>query len=472
MTVDKNGRNMTKEGAGGSFDTLSDYASTARGVVATGRDLDEANTKAKLITPLIRTLGWHVYDNEEVLLEYSGDEGFDDRVDYALFGPNGLHAVVEAKQIGRSLEGQGSQIRRYMRLFGADWGLLTNGEQYLLYQADEEADEELAESLGLADLRSSAHLQSLTRQSAYTTSAAVQSVDNDRSQLPEDLRREIETFVDREQGSEPFPPSDEGFGPLYDTLISAVAPTVQGHDAAKLAALLSLVGGVRKQAPDGQPIRGAIHLLIVHDPGTLAQELVKSVAQLAPDPVRQPAEDGAEGLLTAQPGSDVASRGSFPTRSLDTLSGASHVLLTRLDNVTEAELDDLHDGVRAEPPSGRQEAQMPGLVATSRPKYNRFDSYEPIGEQIGVEPELVSECDLLFVLTDQPGTEDSDAADHRLEVSETAKYASTDSDGSDWQERSETGQPSQTFVRTLITYARDNYYPQLDEDAQDHIRDF
>jgi len=67
---------MTENSNGGAFNSLSKFIKTARGVTATGQSLDEANTKAKIITPLIRTLGWKVYDNSEVLLEYSGEEKY------------------------------------------------------------------------------------------------------------------------------------------------------------------------------------------------------------------------------------------------------------------------------------------------------------------------------------------------------------------------------------------------------------
>lgn len=162
---------MTDPGRGGSFQTLSDFVSTAKQVVATGQNLDEANTKAKIVTPFIRTLGWNVPDNSEVLLEYSGEEQFDDRADYALFGPDGVHAVVEAKQIGQPLANNTAQVRRYMRLFGADWGLLTNGEEYIIHHATGENEETVADAVSLDRLANSPDIQSLTRKSAYAESA-------------------------------------------------------------------------------------------------------------------------------------------------------------------------------------------------------------------------------------------------------------------------------------------------------------
>lgn len=157
---------MSGPSTGGAFDSIEAFVSTAEGVVATGQELDEANTKAKILTPLVRTLGWPVHDNTEVLLEYSGEDQFEDKVDYALFDADELYAVIEAKQIGESLSEHTSQIRRYMRLYGAEWGLLTNGENYQIFRSEDEADEKSVERLSLADLSTSEYLQQLSRDSA------------------------------------------------------------------------------------------------------------------------------------------------------------------------------------------------------------------------------------------------------------------------------------------------------------------
>jgi replicative DNA helicase Mcm len=55
------------------------------------------------------------------------------------------------------------------------------------------------------------------------------------------------------------------------------------------------------------------------------------------------------------------------------------------------------------------------LLGAANPKYGRFDQYEPIGEQIDLEPALISRFDLIFTVTDQPDEEeDADLADHTL----------------------------------------------------------
>jgi hypothetical protein len=256
---------MSGPSTGGAFDSIEAFVSTAEGVVATGQDLDEANTKAKILTPLVRTLGWPVHDNTEVLLEYSGEDQFKDRVDYALFDADELYAVIEAKQIGQSLSEYDSQIRRYMRLYGAEWGLLTNGENYQIFRSKDDADEVLVESISLADLPTSEYLQYLSRDSARGEVEALEPV----NRLSEAKKQEIV-----ELSKEPD---------LYDLMVGSIAPSVYGYEEEKLALLLALVGGVDKRGGSSRPLSGAIDILLVHEPIPRLTDLIDAARRLAPD---------------------------------------------------------------------------------------------------------------------------------------------------------------------------------------------
>jgi DNA replicative helicase MCM subunit Mcm2 (Cdc46/Mcm family) len=256
---------MSGPSTGGAFDSIEAFVSTAEGVVATGQDLDEANTKAKILTPLVRTLGWPVHDNTEVLLEYSGEDQFKDRVDYALFDADDLYAVIEAKQIGQLLSEYDSQIRRYMRLYGAEWGLLTNGEDYRIFRSEDNADELLVESLSLADLPTSEYLQHLSRDSVRGGDETPELV----NRLSDAKKQEIV-----ELSKEPD---------LYEQMVRSIAPPVYGYEKEKLALLFALVGGVNKPEGSVRPLSGAIDILLIHDPIAQLTDLIDATRWLAPD---------------------------------------------------------------------------------------------------------------------------------------------------------------------------------------------
>lgn len=124
---------------------LDKFVTRSREVIQQGGNLDEDNTQTKILTPLVHVLGWNVFDSSEVELEYPRqDSEVEGRVDYALFGDDGNPAIVmEAKQVGAYLPQHTGQIKRYMRLFGGEFGVLSNGERYMVYRRDDsEAPEE------------------------------------------------------------------------------------------------------------------------------------------------------------------------------------------------------------------------------------------------------------------------------------------------------------------------------------------
>ena len=57
---------------------------------------------------------------------------------------------------------------------------------------------------------------------------------------------------------------------IYEKLVLTIAPSIYGHDDVKLALVLQLMGGVRKERKDGTRTRGDIHVLLCGDPGCIA----------------------------------------------------------------------------------------------------------------------------------------------------------------------------------------------------------
>ncbi len=105
-----------------------------RGFISNGRltQLDEANTKATAIEPVLRELGWDVVDPDEVRREYFvGSRS----VDYALFCDDTLKVFIEAKKGGESLERQRhqEQLVRYAFDEGVEIAILTNGATWWFF---------------------------------------------------------------------------------------------------------------------------------------------------------------------------------------------------------------------------------------------------------------------------------------------------------------------------------------------------
>ncbi len=113
-------------------DEIEEYVGRCQQLIESSPQMDEENTKVKLVQPFLELLGWDLYSTE-VALEYtipmaSGST----HVDYALLVGDSPVVFVEAKPVRSSLtDDEVRQLRSYMRQeLDVDWGVLTNGQSF------------------------------------------------------------------------------------------------------------------------------------------------------------------------------------------------------------------------------------------------------------------------------------------------------------------------------------------------------
>lgn len=116
--------------------------------------INEQNTKSTLIQPLLRALGWDVEDCDEVHLEYK-QKGKDKPVDYAMLLLRSPCLFFEAKALGQSLDDRkwASQIMGYASVAGVQWVVLTDGDEYRIYNshASVPVEEKLFRTIRISD---------------------------------------------------------------------------------------------------------------------------------------------------------------------------------------------------------------------------------------------------------------------------------------------------------------------------------
>ena len=100
------------------------------------RRINEQNTKAALIEPILRALGWDLEDLDEVQREYKQGSQ-DNPVDYSLFIRRNPKLFVEAKALGEDIDDRkwASQLMGYASVAGVEWVLLTNGSHWRIYNS-------------------------------------------------------------------------------------------------------------------------------------------------------------------------------------------------------------------------------------------------------------------------------------------------------------------------------------------------
>ncbi|GAA0680560.1 type I restriction enzyme HsdR N-terminal domain-containing protein [Natronoarchaeum mannanilyticum] len=113
-------------------DEIDEYVRRCQQLIESSPQMDEENTKVKLVQPFLELLGWDLYSTE-VALEYtipmaSGST----HVDYALLVGDSPVVFVEAKPVRSALtDSEIQQLRSYMRQeLDVDWGILTNGKSF------------------------------------------------------------------------------------------------------------------------------------------------------------------------------------------------------------------------------------------------------------------------------------------------------------------------------------------------------
>ena len=120
------------------MEDLQSVLRTVRGRIARVRaeGIGEQDTKAGLIVPVLRALGWDTEDLEDVKLEYRRRPP-DNPVDYALFLRREARLFIEAKALGSRLDdpkGAG-RILGYATMAGVEWVALTDGDEWRIYNS-------------------------------------------------------------------------------------------------------------------------------------------------------------------------------------------------------------------------------------------------------------------------------------------------------------------------------------------------
>ncbi|NDV64836.1 type I restriction endonuclease [Bacteroides sp. 224] len=119
----------------------------------------EEATKNALILPLLKSLGYDVFNPLEVMPEFICDIGTKkgEKIDYAIMSDNEPILLIECKHWNQELTLHDNQLLRYFHVSKAKFGLLTNGIVYRFYtdlETPNKMDEKPFLEINLQDLKS------------------------------------------------------------------------------------------------------------------------------------------------------------------------------------------------------------------------------------------------------------------------------------------------------------------------------
>ncbi|WP_224448033.1 minichromosome maintenance protein MCM [Haloprofundus salilacus] len=277
---------------------------------------------------------------------------------------------------------------------------------------------------------------------------------------------------------------------IYDEMVASVAPAIYGYEKEKLAMILQLFSGVTKHLPDGSRIRGDLHMLLIGDPGTGKSQMLSYIQNIAPRSVYTSGKGSSSAGLTA-----AAVRDDFGDGQQWTLEAGALVLADKgiaavdeLDKMRPEDRSAMHEALEQQKISVSKAGinatlkSRCSLLGAANPKYGRFDQYEPIGEQINLEPALISRFDLIFTVTDQPDPEhDGKLADHILQTNyagelNTQRTNLTTSNFTQQEVDDVTQEVAPEIdadlLRKYIAYSKRNCFPTMTDVAMATIREF
>ncbi|WP_101295203.1 minichromosome maintenance protein MCM [Halegenticoccus soli] len=277
---------------------------------------------------------------------------------------------------------------------------------------------------------------------------------------------------------------------IYEEMVASVAPSIYGYDKEKLAMILQLFSGVTKHLPDGSRIRGDLHMLLIGDPGTGKSQMLSYIQNIAPRSVYTSGKGSSSAGLTA-----AAVRDDFGDGQQWSLEAGALVLADKgiaavdeLDKMRPEDRSAMHEGLEQQKISVSKAGinatlkSRCSLLGAANPKYGRFDQYEPIGEQIDLEPALISRFDLIFTVTDQPDPDhDSRLADHILRTNyagelhtQRTRMPRSNFTAEEVDAVTEEVAPEiePDLLRKYIAYAKRNVFPTMTPEAKQTISDF
>jgi replicative DNA helicase Mcm len=219
-------------------------------------------------------------------------------------------------------------------------------------------------------------------------------------------------------------------------------------------------------------------------------QLLQYVRNIAPRSVYTSGKGSSAAGLTA-----AAVRDDFGEGQQWSLEAGALVLADRgvaaideLDKMDSGDRSAMHEGLEQQEISISKAGinatlkSRCSLLGAANPKYGRFDEYEPIAEQIDLEPALISRFDLIFTVTDKPDAEEDERlAEHILQTNyagelNTQRNQLEATTVSQEQVERATEDVSPTlgaeFLRKYVAFAKRSCFPTMTEEAKARIRDF
>ncbi|MEM4390882.1 MAG: minichromosome maintenance protein MCM [Candidatus Diapherotrites archaeon] len=275
---------------------------------------------------------------------------------------------------------------------------------------------------------------------------------------------------------------------IYEMLVQSIAPHIYGHEIMKEAIALQLFGGVKKILPNDQQVRGNIHILLVGDPGMAKSAVLKATDSIAPKSIYVAGKTSSGAGISATAVKDEFGEGGWTLKAgALVLASGGMAMIDEFDKMDSEDRSAMHEAMEQQSISIAKAGIVTkfktetSILAAANPKYSRFDIYRPFIEQIDLPPSLISRFDLFFMIRDVlDKTKDAEIAMHILKTHKAGEMILQRSKkriGKKDEELEEitkqiTPKIPEKLLKKYISYARQNVFPVLTDEALKELSDF
>ena len=189
---------------------------------------------------------------------------------------------------------------------------------------------------------------------------------------------------------------------LFEDLAQSVTPNIEGHESARQALVLQLIGGTALYIDGQLEERGQIHILLVGSPGSGKSQMLKRSVLFLPGS-RFTGGKGASGVgLIAAVTKDEELGGYTLNAGAVPMASGAMCAIDELDKMDKRDIAHLNSAMvdmkvyidRADI-HGMLETNT-AILAAGNPKDRVFDTKEVIWKQIGIPKDLMDRFDLIF----------------------------------------------------------------------------
>lgn len=269
-----------------------------------------------------------------------------------------------------------------------------------------------------------------------------------------------------------------------DLFARNIDPTLVITDEWELAtemATVWLFAAPRIDPPEGNTVRGDVHMLFVSDPGMNKSDFASNLADLSPKAVLK----DAEGMSSSVALTAAATQEGFGDESWSIEPGAlpkannGHLILDEIDKGPDGFLNGIHSPLEGDQTlrveKAGQEATLAtrcGFLALGNPTDGRFDPMVDIAEQVDLHPALMSRFDLICTMEDTPerDTDDEIASGVLDSIDESARLDHGELDQSEASAVS--GEVPRPVMKAWVKLARQEVQPLLSPGAKEVLQKF